>query len=353
MTPQNTSPKRRLPLNLTWLGLVAVSMFMLAACSGSDSSTPTQAVAKVSKQEITELQLNQVLERQAGLKPEQVDAAQRKALANLVDQQLLVQKAQELKLDREQRVVQAIESAKRDLIARAYLDRVADGAAKPTPEAVRQYYQDKPALFKERRIFSFQELNVNATAEQRADIEQQLKLLKSPTELEAYIKAKQIPVRAEQSTVAAENVPLPLLEKLASMKRGQGLVLPTPTGLRIVLIANLQEAPVAEEQARPAIEAFLLNEQKRKTVEKEITSLRSATKVEYYGKFADMPASAAARTAAAASAASEPAGRGAAGAAPASAAAQVAAPAPRAPASSGVGGGLDAASVNNAISGLK
>jgi len=316
---------------LNWVSLAAAPIFLLAACGGSDSSAPTQAVAKVSKQEITELQLNQVLERQTGIKPDQVDAAQRKALANLVDQQLLVQKAQELKLDREQRVVQAIESAKRDLIARAYLDRVADGAAKPTPEAVRQYYQDKPALFKERRIFSFQELNVNATPEQRADIEQQLKLLKSPAELETYIKAKQIPVRAEQSTVAAENVPLPLLEKLASMKRGQGLVLPTPTGLRIVLIANLQEAPVAEEQARPAIEAFLLNEQKRKTVEKEITSLRAATKVEYYGKFADMPASAAARTAA-------------------SAAAPVPAPAST---SASAGAGLDAASVNNAISGLK
>lgn len=341
MTPQKPSPKRHSTLVTHWVCVAAVPLFVLTACSGSDSSTPTQAVAKVSKQEITELQLNQVLERQTGLKPDQVDAAQRKALANLVDQQLLVQKAQELKLDREQRVVQAIESAKRDLIARAYLDRVADGAAKPTPEAVRQYYQDKPALFKERRIFSFQELNVNATAEQRADIEQQLKLLKSPTELEAYIKAKQIPVRAEQSTVAAENVPLPLLEKLASMKRGQGLVLPTPTGLRIVLIANLQEAPVAEEQARPAIEAYLLNEQKRKTIEKEISSLRTATKVEYYGKFADMPASAAARTAAASAA------TGAAMAAAASA------PAPRAPASAGVGGGLDAASVNNAISGLK
>ena len=325
-------------------------MLALGACGGADSSTPTQAVAKVSNQEITELQLNQVLERQTGLKPDQVDAAQRKALANLVDQQLLVQKAQELKLDRDQRVVQAIESAKRDLIARAYLDRVAEGATKPTPEAVRQYYQDKPALFKERRIYSFQELNVNATPEQRRDIEEQLKLLKSPADLEAYIKAKQIPVRAEQSTVAAENVPLPLLERLGSMKRGQGLVLPTPTGLRIVLIANLQEAPVAEAQARPAIEAFLLNEQKRKTVEKEITSLRAATKVEYYGKFADMPASAAARSAAAASAAS--ASPAVASAAVTSAAAP-AAVVPRAPASAGVAGGLDAASVNNAISGLK
>ena len=334
-------------------------------CGGASSPTPTQAVAKVNKQEITELQLNQVLERQTGIKPDQVDAAQRKVLTALVDQQMLVQKAQELKIDRDQRVVQAIEAAKRDLIARAYLDRVGEGAAKPTPAEIQQYFQDKPALFKERRIYSFQELNVDAKPEQRADIEAQLKILKSTAELEAYIKGKQIPVRSEQTTVAAENLPMPLLERLGVMKRGQGLVLPTPTGLRIVVIANIQEAPVAEEQARPAIQAFLLNDQKRKTIEKELASLRTATKVEYYGKFADMAASApsgvavsgvaAASTAAAsvqAVTSTAPQATAVAGTAPlASGTAGSARPGASAP--SALSGGLDAASMSKAISGLK
>ena len=341
-------------MNLLRLCLLLSPLVTVLGCGGPSTPTPTQAVAKVNKQEITELQLNQVLERQTGIKPDQIDATQRKVLTALVDQQMLVEKAQELKIDRDQRVVQAIEASKRDLIARAYLDRIGEGAAKPTAAEVQQYYLSKPALFKERRIYSFQELNVEAKPEQRADIEAQLKILKSTAELEAYIRGKQIPVRSEQSTVAAENLPMPLLDRLSAMKRGQGLVLPTATGLRIVVIGNIQEVPVAEEQARPAIQAFLLNEQKRKTIEKELASLRTATKVEYFGKFAGMAASAAsgvsapsATAASAANSATSDAAR-----APATTVATEAARA-GSPAASSAGSGLDAASMSKAISGLK
>jgi EpsD family peptidyl-prolyl cis-trans isomerase len=236
--------------------------------------------------------VNQALERVAALKPDQVEAASRKAVAALVEQEIVVQKARDLKLDREQRVVQKIEAAKRDIIARAYLDRIADGTTKPSAGDVRDYYEKNPALFKDRRIYSFQELTVDASAEQRSGIEAQLKSLKSSSDLEAYLKARQIPARIQSSTVAAENVPLALLERVASLKAGQGLIVPVPSGLRVVLLAAVQDSPIVEEQARPAIEAFLLSQRKRQTVEKELVALRSATQVEYLGKYADMAASA-------------------------------------------------------------
>jgi len=271
---------------------LGIAVASLAGCSSSEAEGPTQVVAKVSNQEITELQVNQALERQAGLKPDQVEATSRKVVAALVEQEIVVQKARELKLDREQRVVQKIEAAKRDIIARAYLDRIAEGSAKPSANEVRAYFEKSPALFKARRIYGFQELTVEASAEQRSGIESQLKALKSPSDLEAYLKAKQIPARIENTTVAAENVPLALLERVATLKVGQGLIVPAPNGLRIVLLVAAQDSPVTEEQARPAIETFLLNQRRRETVEKELASLRSASQVEYLGKYADMAASA-------------------------------------------------------------
>ena len=274
---------------LAALSVVAIS---LSGCGKSEDTGPTQVVARVSSEEITELQVNQALERQAGLKPDQVEAASRKVVTALVEQEIVVRKARDLKLDREQRVVQKIEAAKRDIIARAYLDRIADGSAKPSTNEVRAYFERNPALFKERRIYSFQELTVEATAEQRGGIEAQLKALKSPSDLVAYLKANKIPARAENTTVAAEHVPLPLLERVSTLKAGQGLIVPVANGLRIVLLTAVQDSPVAEEQARPAIEAFLLNQRKRETVDKELASLRSASQVEYLGKYADMAASA-------------------------------------------------------------
>lgn len=266
-------------------------MISLAGCGGNATSGPTQVVATVAGEEITELQVNQALERQQGLKPDQLEAVSRKLVTGLVDQEIILQKARDLKLDRDQRVVQNAEAAKREITVRAYLERIADGVGKPSNKDIQAYYEANPALFKERRIYSFQEVSVQASGTQRAAIEKQLTLLKTPNELEAYLKAQQIPARSERSTTAAENIPLPLLQRISTMKPGQGLILPTADGVRIVLLLSTQDAPVAEDKASSAISAFLISKRKREAVEKEVVSLRSGVKVAYFGKYADLAAS--------------------------------------------------------------
>ena len=284
----------RVPSRLVgaWAAALGAACLCVAGCSKTDVTEVTQAVAKVNKEEITELQVNQLLERQRGLKPEQVDAATQRAVSALVDQEIVYQKARDLKLDREPRVVQGIESARRDIISRAYLERVAEGAVAPSSEEIRSYYEAKPALFKARRIYSLQELAVETAPDKRAQLEADLKALKSTTELEAYLKEKKLRVRADRSTVAAENLPLALVDRLASMKPGSGLVLPAADGVRVVFVNAAQDAPASIEQARPAIETFILNERKRQAVDKEMQSLRAAAKVEYLGKFKALAASA-------------------------------------------------------------
>jgi len=285
---------------------LAAGVVLLAGCSSKDAAAPTQVVAKVGGEEITEIQVNQALERQPGLKPDQVEPLSRKVVAGLVEQEIVLQKAHELEIHRDQRVVQNVEALKRETVARAYLERIAEGAAKPTPVEVQTYYDANPALFKQRRVYTFQELSVQVSETQKSAIEAQLSALKSPAELEAYLKAQNIPARSERTTVAAEGVPLAMLQRIAGMKVGQGLILPAAGGLRIVLLLAAQDSPVSEEQARPAIGAYLLNQRKRQVVEKELASLRTASTVQYFGKYADMAASAAAPGGAASAAASAP-----------------------------------------------
>jgi len=57
---------------------------------------------------------------------------------------------------------------------------------------------------------------------------------------------------------------------------------------------------VDEARARPAIEAFLVNQRKTEVVQKDIKSLRDAAKIDYIGKFAGGPAAAASAAAVAA-----------------------------------------------------
>lgn len=270
--------------------LVAVAT--LAACGGGSGAKASQTAAKVNKEEITVHQINFVLQRQAGLKPEQVESASRQVLERLVDQELAVQKAQDLKLDRDPRVVQQIETAKREIIARAYAERLGEAASKPTPEEITQYYNSKPALFAQRRIYNLQEINIEAKPEQFDAIRARLTEAKTLPEFVEYLKANDIKFVGTQAVRAAEQLPLNSVEAVARMQDGHSMVSATPTGLMVLYLAGSRSQPVSEGQARPAIEQFLLNQRRGELVAKDIKGLRENAKIEYVGKFADGAASA-------------------------------------------------------------
>ncbi|MBL0085333.1 MAG: peptidyl-prolyl cis-trans isomerase, EpsD family [Ideonella sp.] len=276
---------------------VALAAVALVACGDRQDKGATQAAAKVNKEEITVHQINFVLQQQRGLKPEQVEPASRQILERLIDQQLALQKADELKLDREPRVVQQLEAAKREIIARAYVEKLGEGAPKPTAEEIKKYYDSKPALFSERRIYNIQEIGIEAKPEQVPVLREKLAGAKNIGEFIEYLKGNDYKFAANQAVRSAEQLPLQSLDAFARMKDGQAIVAPGANGVQVIVLAGSRSQAVTEEQARPAIEQFLLNERKRKLVEDEVKALRGTAKIEYIGKFvpgASAPAASAA-----------------------------------------------------------
>lgn len=276
---------------------VLASAALLAACGGGEKGA-SQTAAKVNKDEVTVHQINFVLQQQRGLKPEQADAASRQILERLIDQQLALQKVDDLKLDRDPRVVQQLEAARREILARAYAEKVGEAAPKPTPEEIKKYYDEKPALFRDRRVYSIQEIAIEATPAQVAELREKLAATNNINEFVEYLKAKELRFTGNQAVRAAEQLPLNSLDTFARMKDGQALVVPNANGAQVVVLAGSRSQPVTEEQARPAIEQYLLNERKRKLVEDDVKALRAAAKLEYVGKFATPAASAPAAAAA-------------------------------------------------------
>lgn len=318
---------------ITGLALAAAAVLVLAACGGGGKGDKaSQTAAKVNKEEITVHQINYVLQRQPGLRPEQAEAAGKQVLERLIDQELAVQKAQDLKLDRDPRVVQQIEAAKREIIARAYLDRVGESVAKPTADEIAKYYNDKPALFKDRRIYNLQELVIEAKPEQFGEIRAKLQDAKNMGEFVEFLKARDFRFAGNQAVRAAEQLPLASVDAIGRMKDGDSAVTQSPSGLTVLFLVGSRSQPVDEARARPAIEQFLLNQRKAEQAQKEMKALRDAAKVEYVGKFAE----------------GAPGAAGAAASAPAETAAPATPAAPAAPAASG----LDANTISKGM-GLK
>jgi EpsD family peptidyl-prolyl cis-trans isomerase len=279
------------------LTLLALSV-ALVACGGDKSKTATQAAARVNSGEITVHQINQVLEQQRGLQADQAEQAGRLALERLIDQELALQKAKDLKLDRDPRVVAAIEAAKREIIARAYADKVGDSVGRPSPSEVQAYYAEQPGLFSNRRVYTLLEMNVPLPAARIAELQPRVQATRSTAELAELLKAQGFtldPTQARQ--IAAETLPLPLVGQLNAVAEGHSLVIAAPEGLKVIHVQAAKSMPVTLDQARGPIEQFLLNDRRRNTIEADIKSLRSAAKIEYLGAFA-APAASAANTAA-------------------------------------------------------
>ena len=278
-----------------WVPLLALSAaaVLLVGCGEKKEKAASQTAVKVNKDEITVHQINFVLQQQRGLRPEQTDAASKQILERLIDQQLALEKAEELKVDRDPRVVQALEAARREIVSRAYLEKVGEAAAKPTAEEIKKYYDEKPALFSERRIYSIQEIAIEASPEQVAVLRDKLAAAKNIAEFVDWLKANDYRFSGNQAVRAAEQLPLNSLESFARMKDGQAAIVPAANGVQVIVLAGSRSQPVTEEQSRPAIEQFILNERKRKLIEDDVKALRGTAKIEYVGKFAEGAASAA------------------------------------------------------------
>jgi len=206
------------------------------------------------------------------------------ALEKIIDRELLAQAALHEGLERDPLVAEAIENARREVLARAWLERKAVLDAKDSHRAA-AFYAENPALFAERRVYRLNELEVSAPAELvealRAEIE-------GAGDLEvaaARLRARNLRFTSGTLTAPSEKLPLAYLPRLARMKAGDVAVFAAPAGATVVQVAQVEEAPLAYEQAAPLIEQFLAGRQRLDVARAEVKRLREAARIEYIGDF--------------------------------------------------------------------
>ena len=255
---------------------------------------PRRWSAKVNKEEISVHQINFALQNQRGIRPEQAEAASRQILERLIDQELALQKAAGTQGRARPRVSCSRSRRRGARSSRALMSRrSAKASPSRAPRTSRSTTTRSPRLFK--RTPHLQHPGDRRSRRSRTrspTLRTQLAAAKSITEFTEWLKANGYRFAGNQAVRGAEQLPLNMVDTFARMKDGQAMLVPTPGGAQVVVLAGSKSEPVDETRARPAIEQFLLNEAKRKVVEADMKALRGAAKIEYVGKFAEGAASA-------------------------------------------------------------
>lgn len=274
------------PRRIAYSALALALGLALAGCGDKPEQGATVA-AKVNAADISVSQVEHEVAKLGKLSPAQQKQAANQVLKSMVDQQLLLQKAQETKLDSDPKVALALESARRQILVQAYVQKLAENLPKPSDQEIDDYYAKHPELFAERRVYRLQEIQVQAKPENAEAIKAQLAQNHNLNDFVQWLRDRNIPARIGQSAKAAEQLPLEILPKLHQMKEGQAMTLAGPGSLNILIVAGVQSQPLDQAQARPMIERFIGNARKREAAEAELKKLRETAKIEYLGEFSE------------------------------------------------------------------
>ncbi|WP_306391143.1 EpsD family peptidyl-prolyl cis-trans isomerase [Telluria beijingensis] len=265
--------------------VLALAGMTLAGCQRDQPAAdakPGQALASVNGEEITVLQLNEEMQR-AGVPAAQQQVASKQLLQALIDRELLESEAAKEKLDRDPKVMQAIERARSLIIAQAYMQKRVGDTGRPSQSEIEDYFNKHPQFFAKRRQLTMSQLVLpvsNVTPELRTAADR----AKSLDEVAAFLDARQVVHGRAQVTRSTADLKPELASKLLSMPKGQLFLVQEGQRAMLVAVDEVREAPVALDIAAPQIAQYLAKRKNTELAQAEIQRLRGSAKIEYMNK---------------------------------------------------------------------
>lgn len=274
-------------------GRAAYAALILAAgtlggCGGKTGSTkPGQALASVNGTEVTVLQLNEELQRAgapaAGAPANGQDAAGKQLLQALIDRQLLQEAAAKENLDRDPKVMQAVDRARALIIAQAYLQKHIGSVEKPPAAEIEAYYKEHPEFFAGRKQFAMNEL-VIAAGDLHPALLGAADAAASLDEIAVWLDAHQVKYGRGQVTRSTADVPPQLASKLLGLQKGRPLLIKDGTRAVFIAVLDTRDAPVPLAAASGQIAQFLVSRKNKELAAAELQRLRSGARIDYLNK---------------------------------------------------------------------
>jgi EpsD family peptidyl-prolyl cis-trans isomerase len=263
---------------------IVVAACVLSGCGGSASKAHSQVVAQVNDRSVTVLQLNQALQSSGvdTATPEAVKAA----IDSLVDEELLVQQAVKDQLDRDPSVVQAIDQARRRVLAQTYAERALYPKAPITLAAEESYYRDHQPLFEHRKLYRltvFTVQDTDLTDRLSADLDN----THSVDDVRAVLERHEIKFETQQLSPASEDLPLDKLDHFAKADVGDLLIAGRGDGKTSLLsVVSIDERPLSFEHAKPIIEHYLSTVRNKEATTAYLKRVKETAKISVSARYA-------------------------------------------------------------------
>ncbi len=271
-----------------------IFVFLLLAGCSSESATnaPTQAAARVNGEEISIHQLNDHL-RSAAPRLAQMDEEKKRALGHealdqLIDQALLAQQAHKIELERDPKVMRALEMAKRQVLAAAYLEKMGRAKAQVSGEQIKQFYFQHPELFSQRKLFTYRELQFQTPELGMDAVKQAIARADNIDQFEDWLVEHQVEFDARDVSLAAEQVPLERIKQLSQIAAGEVGFFRSGDQVLIVFMEKVIQQPMNLEMATPAIHSYLAVQSSQADRDVELERLRASAEIQYLGEFASL-----------------------------------------------------------------
>lgn len=250
----------------------------LWACGmqGGPEASVQDVVARVDGVAISSRQVEEWL-FDTGLGSADDPAVRRRALEALIDEQLLVRHAAESGVEHTASVQRALERARRQLLARAAVE-ISVSASVGGDEA-RAYYVANPALFGQRKVYTFRRFELAGRGLERR-LKSRIDAAGRSADVGAILSAAGVPCEKSTEVRPAESLPVALLPEAARMSVGDVLMFRHAAGTTLLQLRASQLEPIGFAQARPAIESWLAAEKRDRETARLLKQLRREARIE-------------------------------------------------------------------------
>lgn len=273
-----------LPRTRPYLIAIAISL-LLGGCNKSaneDNDQAGQRIAVINGKPVTSHQFNSLVREAAANTqgPLNLQTIGKK----IIDQELAIQESMRLKLDRRPEILEKLELARREILAGAYADFIEQNIKPATFVEIQNYYQENPALFKNRKIYQLRVFRLPLILRENADFVATLKQTPMLQSLTEWLSKANVSYAVANEIRAAEQLPIASLDKLAAADKEQLVIFDTGLDITIYAVLNSVDAPLNSDEASARIEAYLNNNKVKTDLSVAIKKLESQSKVQLYGE---------------------------------------------------------------------